>query len=148
DVVAELEVAVVHSPLRERLHAQLMVALYRCSRQTEALAVYRNLRRELVSEFGVEPSAALRRIENAILQQVDDLPWPAPPIDAVREAEAEIARRSGTVAPSWPVEVTSFVGRTADLSAVVTAMRAKRVVVLPGIGGVGKTRLALRAARE
>lgn len=148
DVVAELEVAVVHSPLRERLHAQLMVALYRCSRQTEALAVYRNLRRELVSEFGVEPSAALRRIENAILQQVDDLPWPAPPIDAVTKAEAEIPRRSGTVAPSWPVELTSFVGRTADLSAVVTAMRAKRVVVLTGIGGVGKTRLALRAARE
>jgi DNA-binding SARP family transcriptional activator len=69
DLVAELEAAVAEQPLRERLRAQLMLALYRCGRQAEALAAYRAARGTLVGELGIEPSLALKRLERAILTQ-------------------------------------------------------------------------------
>ena len=59
DLVSELEAAVAEQPLREHLHGQLMLALYRCGRQAEALEAYRAARRTLVEEIGVEPSAEL-----------------------------------------------------------------------------------------
>ncbi|MFP4513840.1 MAG: BTAD domain-containing putative transcriptional regulator, partial [Acidimicrobiales bacterium] len=80
EVVAELEVPVARNPLREHLRGLLMVALYRSGRQADALAAYRDLRDQLVGELGVEPSAPLRQLELAILQQADELPWPAPPV--------------------------------------------------------------------
>ncbi len=69
DVVAELEALVEEHPLRERLRAQLMLALYRCGRQADALAVYQTARRALVEELGIEPSPPLRELEQAILRQ-------------------------------------------------------------------------------
>ena len=68
-MVAELEQLVAEHPLRERLRGQLMLALYRCGRQPEALDVYREAREKLVEEFGLEPTAALRELERAILAQ-------------------------------------------------------------------------------
>ena len=67
-VVSELEALAAAHPLRERLHQLLMIALYRCRRQAEALAVYQSLRRRLVQELGIEPSPALQRTERAILE--------------------------------------------------------------------------------
>ena len=67
--VGELEALVADHPLRERLRGQLMLALYRSGRQAEALEVYQDARRMLVEELGLEPSAALQRLEKAILQQ-------------------------------------------------------------------------------
>lgn len=69
EVVGELEQLVLEHPLRESLRAQLMVALYRSGRQPEALDVCRKCRRMLVEEFGLEPTAALRDLERAILKQ-------------------------------------------------------------------------------
>jgi DNA-binding SARP family transcriptional activator len=66
-LVAELEAVAAEHPLRERLRGQQMIALYRSDRQVEALAVYRDTRQQLVSSFGIEPSAALRALEQAIL---------------------------------------------------------------------------------
>jgi DNA-binding SARP family transcriptional activator len=69
EAAAELEQLVAEHPLRERFRAQLMVALYRSGRQAEALEVYRQTREKLVEEFGIEPTAALRQLEHAILAQ-------------------------------------------------------------------------------
>jgi len=73
DIVAELESVVRTHPLRERLRAQLMIALYRSGRQAEALGAYREMRRVLVDELGLEPSPALQELEHAILRQDDAL---------------------------------------------------------------------------
>ena len=67
DLVAELEALVAQHPLRERLRAQLMVALYRSGRQAEALRVYHETREILVEELGIEPGRALQRLERAVL---------------------------------------------------------------------------------
>ena len=68
DLVAELEALVAEHPLREHLRAQLMLALYRCGRQADALAVYQSARRALVEQLGIEPSPTLRELEEAILR--------------------------------------------------------------------------------
>jgi DNA-binding SARP family transcriptional activator/DNA-binding beta-propeller fold protein YncE len=69
EVVSELETLVAEHPLREGLRGQLMLALYRCHRQADALEVYRAGRRLLVQELGIEPSASLRDLHDAILAQ-------------------------------------------------------------------------------
>ncbi len=66
-LVSELERLVAEQPFRERLRAQLMLALYRSGRQADALAVYQRARRTLVDELGIEPSESLRQLERAIL---------------------------------------------------------------------------------
>jgi DNA-binding SARP family transcriptional activator len=68
-LVPELEELVAAQPLRERLHAQLMLALYRSARQADALAAFRAARRAFAQELGLEPSPTLRRLEQAILAQ-------------------------------------------------------------------------------
>jgi DNA-binding SARP family transcriptional activator/tetratricopeptide (TPR) repeat protein len=73
DVVAELERLVVANPLRERLRGQLMLALYRAGRQSEALHVYQEGRRVLVEELGLDPGAALQTLERQILSHDPDL---------------------------------------------------------------------------
>jgi ABC-type transport system substrate-binding protein/DNA-binding SARP family transcriptional activator/DNA-binding beta-propeller fold protein YncE len=85
DVVTELKALVAADPLRERLHQQLMIALYRCGQQAEALARYQSARRTLVGELGIEPGRALQGLQRAILQQDASLdppprvgPSPAP----------------------------------------------------------------------
>ena len=110
-----------------------MLALYRSGRQVEALRVYRDARRRLV-EVGVEPSQALRRLEQAILQQDADL-----------EAPQTSSPRSRVPQPP----ATEFVGRKADIAAVSDLLHRDdvRLLTLTGPGGVGKTRLALEAVR-
>jgi YVTN family beta-propeller protein len=76
DVVSELEALVAVHPLRERLHGQLMIALYRCGRQAEALGAYQAARRTLVEELALEPGPALQRLELAILRHHPSLELP------------------------------------------------------------------------
>jgi YVTN family beta-propeller protein len=75
-VVSELEALVAVQPLRERLHQQLMIALYRCGRQADALTVYQKARRTLVADLGIEPGEPLRRLERGILEQAPSLEPP------------------------------------------------------------------------
>ncbi len=89
-VVAELEARVDEHPLRERLRGQLMLALYRCGRQAEALEVYRDGRALLADELGLEPGTDLQRLQRAILEQ-------DPSLEAQERAPAP-----STVAPPVP----------------------------------------------
>jgi len=95
DLVGELQALVAAHPLRERLHQQLMIALYRCGRQAEALAVYRSARQTLVHELGIEPSPGLKRVERAILAHDVSL---EPPARAVRR---QTIARPESRAPRW-----------------------------------------------
>ena len=78
DLVSELEALVARDPLRERFRAQLMLALYRCGRQAEALAAFREGRRVLIEEVGVEPGPELRELHEAILRQAPGLEFERP----------------------------------------------------------------------
>jgi YVTN family beta-propeller protein len=73
ELIPELEALLTKNPLRERLRGQLMLALYRSGRQAQALDAYRRARRTLVDELGIEPTPALQRLEQAILQQDESL---------------------------------------------------------------------------
>lgn len=90
-LAAELEALIAEHPLRERLRAHLMLALYRSGRQAEALEVYGDIRRLLVQELGIEPGPALQSLEQGILRQdasLDLQPLPEPPEPAPGPAES------------------------------------------------------------
>jgi DNA-binding SARP family transcriptional activator/DNA-binding beta-propeller fold protein YncE len=94
ELVGELEALVAEHPHRERLITQLMLALYRSGRQTEALEAYRHARQVLVEELGIEPSPALRELEKAILAQ--DPALEAPPA-RLPEEEGALAKPAHTL---------------------------------------------------
>ena len=76
-LTAELEQLAAEHPLRERLHGQLMLALYRCGRQAEALAAYRRARDLLAGELGIDPGEPLRRLHASVLAHDPALDWSA-----------------------------------------------------------------------
>ena len=104
DVIAELEELVAEHPLRERLRAQLMVALYRDGRQAEALDVYRRTRDGFVEDLGIEPGAALKRLQQAILRQDRSLDGPLPsPERSILVAPQDAGRFAELVALAEPL---------------------------------------------
>jgi predicted ATPase/DNA-binding SARP family transcriptional activator len=135
ELVAELEVLVGAEPLRERLRGQLMLALYRCGRQADALEAYHAARRALLDELGLDPGPELRRLQQAILDHDPAL---------LVEPAALRARRH------LPAPATALIGRRAQLDELDAMLRAPgiRLVTLTGAGGAGKTRLAIQAAAE
>ncbi|MEV8515454.1 AfsR/SARP family transcriptional regulator [Dactylosporangium sp. NPDC051484] len=95
EVSVELEAIVEHEPDRERLCAQLMLALYRCGRQVDALALYRRVRNRLLDGYGLEPGPRLQALERAILNHDTalDLAAAAPPVPAVPSGSSRGAGR-------------------------------------------------------
>ena len=89
----QLEALVAEHPLRERLREQLMLALYRSGRQADALRVYRDGRRLLVDELGLEPSQPLQQLEQAILRQDPDAGAQAEPRHRVTAPRPDPGRR-------------------------------------------------------
>jgi predicted ATPase/DNA-binding SARP family transcriptional activator len=149
ELVGELEALIVAHPLRERLHGQLLLALYRSGRQAEALAGYRRMREMLAEELGIDPSRPLRELERAILAQDPTLDWL--PTAAHAGQSAAVVQTMPRRRPSTlPVPPTQLVGRERALAEVTALVRQgdARLVTLTGVGGTGKTRLALQAAAE
>jgi DNA-binding SARP family transcriptional activator/WD40 repeat protein len=139
EVAAEIDGLIAEHPLRERLHAQRMLALYRCGRQADALEAYREARRTLVEEIGVEPGPELQRLHEAILGQDPSLELEA--------AAPELPRELDT-AGSPPLA-----GRDEELAWLRARWqhaqgRAGALVTLVGAHGIGKTRLAAELAGE
>src|SRR4051794_11820854 len=134
DVVPELELQIARHPLRERLRTQLMLALYRCGRQADALATYQAYRRTLDEELGIDPSAELRMLESAILAHDGGL-LVAPPAGATAPS---VPRAASVLARPFGRE-----GELAGLHAALAGAAAgrRRVVLLTGEAGVGKTTL-------
>ncbi|MEU7019316.1 BTAD domain-containing putative transcriptional regulator [Streptomyces sp. NPDC046203] len=102
-LVARLIDLVMQNPLRERLRAQLMVALSRSGRQAEALEVYRRGRRELIDELGIEPGEELRRLQESILAgRLDTAPPRAGVAPGAHPAPAVLAPAASSAAPATP----------------------------------------------
>ena len=139
ELVTELRRLVAQNPRRERLAAQLMLALYRCGRQADALDAYRDVRRAMQDEIGLEPGRELRELQGAILAQ-----------DPGLDVEPPVSRLPGKLdmAGDAPLE-----GRRAELARLRARWDRARagdggVVVLAGAPGSGRTRLAAELARE
>lgn len=143
DAITELTEFVTAYPLRERLAGQLMLALYRCGRQAEALSQYQRIRRTLANEVGVDPSVELEKLHIRILNADPTLSAMA------RDAPLSISARTPR---QLPRSLPTFVGRArelADLAALLeanTSSGARPVIVLHGAPGVGKSALAIHAA--
>jgi predicted ATPase/DNA-binding SARP family transcriptional activator len=154
-VVAEAGRAVSAFPFREELWSALMLALYRSGRQSEALQAFTRLRKMLGEEMGIEPSAELRALEEAILLQKSELDW-CPAARARASADKkELPARSkrpatlgsvGAFAHNLPVQVSSFLGRAEELVLGANLLATTRLLSVVGPGGVGKTRLAYELA--
>lgn len=146
-LISELIGLVRAQPLRERMRAQLMTALYRADQQAQAFATYQEGCRLLAEEFGVDPGPTLRQAYQAIL--TGDLAQGAPaPVAEVGEP----VPGGGPGAAPAPAAVPDFTGRRAELAAVATALERpghhRRIVLAHGMGGSGKTALALELANR
>lgn len=144
EAVSELTALSAEHPMRERLRGLLMLALYRSGRQAEALGVYADTRRLLADELGVDPSTELADLHQRVLQADPDL-LPAPA--SLPETAAEPVRPA-----QLPATVADFTGRAAFVRelggrlADAEGTGVMAVSALAGIGGVGKTTLAVHVA--
>jgi predicted ATPase len=132
ELVSGLRATLDENPFRERLWGQLMLALYRSGRQADALGAFQEARRVLGEQLGLDPGPELRKLQDAILAH-DPAIAPVP----------VVAPHRGHL----PSPTTSFVDREHELGEVVALLREHRLVTLTGPPGVGKSRLALEAAR-
>jgi DNA-binding SARP family transcriptional activator/Tfp pilus assembly protein PilF len=156
-VIAELRQLADAHPLRERVHGQLMLALYRDGRQAEALAAYRHARDVLIAELGVEPGLGLRDLHQQILS-ADPVLTTTEPAPAARAERERVARRepASSVPRELPPSVPDFTGRSAELAALTKLLdrpgqQVPGAVVISAIGGtagVGKTALAVHWAHK
>ena len=154
DLIAELRGLVAEYPLRERLHGQLMLALYRVGRQADALTAFRDARRYLDDELGVEPGAALQQLHQQILAADPGLAAPA-----VVGGIAETIPITGTRRPlpaQLPHRIPDFTGREAELDRLDALLVRDHggigtgvvIATIAGTAGVGKTALAVHWAHR
>nr|QEO73668.1 transcriptional regulator, SARP family [uncultured bacterium] len=132
DVIDRLRRELAQYPLREELWALLMLALDRSGRRDEALESYAVARKQMIEQVGAEPSARLRQLRQVILES--RVPSPAP-LNAHRQL---------------PMDIAEFTGRESELRKLCEPGPQTTVVIsaIEGMAGVGKTKLAVRAAHR
>ncbi|MGW2373950.1 AfsR/SARP family transcriptional regulator [Kitasatospora sp. NPDC001683] len=166
--ISELTRWVAEYPLHEEFHVRLITAFYRSGRQADALAVFEDVRARLREELGVDPGPALRAVHHQVLVCDPALLWQPEPVAAVvaetvnstvdNRAESPILSAPPTtteVAPAQlPADTSDFTGRENELKdltdqlAAATSHGHPSVVVVSGMGGIGKTTLAVHAAQQ
>ena len=138
ELTPDLLALAAEHPWHERLAGQVMLALHRGGRRAGALSFYDELRVRLADELGVDPSADLRELHQRILR-ADPALTPAAP---------RVPRSVVPVPRQLPALPRAFTGRARELAELDHTDRVARVSVLAGVGGVGKTWLALRWAHD
>jgi DNA-binding SARP family transcriptional activator len=161
--IGDLRALLADYPLREALRGQLMLALYRCGRQAEALLVYEEGRRLLADELGIDPGGDLARRYEYILRNDPELDVPAaapPPADPVNQpnqvtqaSQVTHATQAKPPPAMLPYDLSDFTGRAAELDGLLliaeqASDRAPTVITIDGMAGVGKTTLAVHAAHR
>jgi predicted ATPase/DNA-binding SARP family transcriptional activator len=132
ELVAELTELLAAHPLRERLRAAHVRALYRSGRPSEALDSYEELRERLADELGLDPGPDLMALHRAVLARDPALAAPSP-----------VRPRT-----NLPAAVSELIGRDEAVAGIRARLETERLVTLTGPGGVGKTRLALKTAAD
>ncbi len=161
ELIGELRRLVAVNPTRERLTEQLMLALYRCGRQTDALETFQEARGALIADVGVEPGPRLRELQDAILRQdpvLEPSRVPLQPVANRASVSPPVSRDDKPVVLVLPRSLhvsadSAFVGRDRELGRLRehwTRIQAggRSAVVIAGEPGMGKTRLASELAHE
>ncbi|MFJ5724893.1 BTAD domain-containing putative transcriptional regulator [Streptomyces sp. NPDC093149] len=144
-LLSELSTLVKEHPLREQSRAHLMLVHYRSGRRAKALAVFREGRDLLVEELGIEPGPVLRGLHDLVLQDSPELTQP--PADPVSAPATNVPAQ-------LPVDSASFTGRAGELRALDRMLDERLgqsplpVAAISGVGGVGKTALAIHWANQ
>jgi predicted ATPase/DNA-binding SARP family transcriptional activator len=136
EVIGRLMGLTNEHPFRERLWCQLMLAHYRSGRQGDALAEYERIRAQLARELGIDPGTELQDLRLQILRQDPRLGASSRSIPVARHTSENL-----------PNPLTSFVGRVGERDDIDGLLRAARLVTVVGVGGAGKSRLAVEVAR-
>ncbi len=142
ELVSELRLLVDEHPLREQLRARLMTALYLSDRRADALAVYRTGRATLVNNLGLDPCARLQDLHRRIIAG-----------HPLSSAQPQRARHTTKIPAQLPAGIADFTGRDELLDWLDGELRpdrtgGPRIIAIVGLGGVGKTALAVHAAHR
>ncbi|MEY9941977.1 BTAD domain-containing putative transcriptional regulator [Streptacidiphilus sp. MAP5-3] len=163
ELVGDLRELARENPLRESLHGQLMLALYRSGRQAEALEEYQRVRALFAEELGIDPGPELSGLHEGILRASPELAAPRPPTPSAPSAQtgpatAATAEPHALAQPapapcSLPYDVQDFTGRTEQLQQLLSAAaepvaQGTPILAIDGMGGSGKTALAVHAAHR
>jgi DNA-binding SARP family transcriptional activator/Tfp pilus assembly protein PilF len=149
ELLTELQALVAENPLRERFHAQLMLALYRCGRQADALSAFQHARHLMVEELGIEPGPELRELHQRMLAADRSL--------EVRHQATALVAPVDAVPQQLPPAVRNFTGRQREMDALAAELdqadiepgpRTLVISAISGTAGVGKTALALQWAHQ